>query len=187
MLGQALRKWKNPTLMLNTILTLSKRGKPFKPRDVFFALGRTFTNNQGNSIIFMKAYAAVNRLSLRFFQFFQLKDVLRSPAMDKACFQAFQPFKLDCAIRQMNLHGAASQDDKRANAPKTLPCTVNTGASPQIQRRVVILQPVDIASYQLPSLTLCVPKTIERKIHNLAKTRPFRLSQQVDLSARRFC
>ncbi len=53
MLEQALRRWKNPTLMLNTILTLSKRGKPLKPREVVLAFGRTFTNYQRNSIIFM--------------------------------------------------------------------------------------------------------------------------------------
>ncbi len=72
------------------------------------------------------------------------------------------------------------------------PQVTNDGQSLQpFELACAILQPVVIASYLLSSLTLCIPKTIERMIHNplyyLAETRPLLSSKQVNFRASLSC
>ncbi len=115
----------------------------------------------------------------------QLNEVLRSPTVDEACCQPFQPSELDLAIRQMRSKGAPARTtyrlsflkrwarEQKSELLEIFNCSFATGTSPQIWKRAVILplkkagkQPETILSYRPVSLTSCVAKTMERMIHN---------------------
>ncbi len=75
---------------------------------------RTFTTNKRKANVFIKLYAAVNLLNLSRInrsRIQQLKAVLKSPTVDKACRQPFQPSKMDPALRLIRSKEAAGLDD----------------------------------------------------------------------------
>ncbi len=76
---------------------------------------RTFTTNRGKANVFMKAYAAVNRLNFSRTErshIRQLKEVLSSPTVDEDCCQPFQPSELDRVIWRIRSKGAPVRTTK---------------------------------------------------------------------------
>ncbi len=168
---------------------------------------------QGKADAFMTAYAAVNRLNFSRTErsrIRQLKEVLRSPTVDEACCQPFQPSRLDRAIRQIRTKGAPGPGDippsfRKAPGPRAKTnlveifiCSVATMTSTHIWKRAVILplkkagkQPEAIAYYRPVSPTSCVAKTTKRMIHNrlyyIAETRGWLFSKQADFRTSRSC